>query len=233
MNQSTPFHRFIDLAHCDQMLVNGEKQKKILLTHLLKIAQQKQHEQHVIELAQKKIHNARKERDSLDLQLASLRSLAQKTEKKLESVSSPREYTVLEKELQACREKSELLEDQLIAQWDVIEQAEKEFQEIERTAQKNISSLNDQETDYLNQQNAVEDMLTQLRTKRVGMEDGLPEEWITQYKALKENVENPAVEVRSNVCSGCFYILPVYLLGSLKRHVLVPCPHCKRILYQS
>jgi predicted nucleic acid-binding Zn-ribbon protein len=228
---STPFHKFIELVQFDSTIRSLHKQVVSLEQLLTDFIAQLEKKRLGLEKSQDWHHELVKQRDRLDLELASLSHEKNTKERRLAAAASPREYGSLQNELKTCEERTQITEESLVDLWDQIEQ-NAQLLEIANQQYKNESKelLADQAV-AKSQLLATEQKLTELIGSRATKLVAIPVEWIENYTAMLDRVDNPVVQAVGNSCSGCFYQIPVPLLAELSRHVFVSCPSCHRLLY--
>ena len=56
-------------------------------------------------------------------------------------------------------------------------------------------------------------------------------EMLEKFLTMKQSLENPVVPVEKNACSACGHTINVQDLVSIRKHKLVACQNCFRLLY--
>lgn len=228
---STPFHKFIDLVHFDQNIITLSKKRDSANNLLQKLSEQKNAEKHKLDTVKQIFHDFLKKRDATELEIASLGHLKVKTEKRLASVANPREYASLQIELETCLTHMDEQEAVLVGLWDAIEQAEENVQQAEKKCASSVKNIEQQIETAQVEYNSCEQELALLSGQRDDKCADIPAEWLSNYRAMQERVPNPVVPVKDAFCTGCFNKVPMSMLDKLRRHVLVACQNCHRILY--
>ena len=70
-----------------------------------------------------------------------------------------------------------------------------------------------------------------LKAERKQIETEVDPELLGQYKIMKEKIDNPVVPLARGSCSACFTLVSQPELIEAKRHKLITCKGCYRLLY--
>ena len=157
-----------------------------------------------------------------------------KSEAKLSSVKTNKEYQAFLKEIDDIKEKNSKLEDDMIEFLDRIEEAENtlnakkaEYSELQ-TRLNNEKETIQKETEEGKRQ--LESLGAQLKTTAAGIDAGLLATY-NKVKALQNNAI-AIVAVTDAVCQGCNMNIPPQMYNELQRgDSLKKCPICDRIIY--
>jgi len=157
-----------------------------------------------------------------------------KSEAKLSSVKTNKEYQAFLKEIDDIKEKNSKLEDDMIDFLDRIEAAENtlntkmaEYSELQ-TRLNNEKETIQKETEEGKRQ--LEDLDAQLKTVAAGIDAALLATY-NKVKALQNNAIG-IVAVTDAVCQGCNMNIPPQMYNELQRgDSLKKCPICDRIIY--
>jgi len=157
-----------------------------------------------------------------------------KSEAKLSSVKTNKEYQAFLKEIDDLKEKNSKLEDDMIEFLDLIEEAENtlnsklaEYSELQ-TRLNNERETIQKETEEGKRQ--LENLDAQLKTVSVGI-DAILLATYNKVKSLQSNAIG-IVAVTDAVCQGCNMNIPPQMYNELQRgDSLKKCPICDRIIY--
>jgi predicted nucleic acid-binding Zn-ribbon protein len=157
-----------------------------------------------------------------------------KSEAKLSSVKTNKEYQAFLKEIDDIKEKNSKLEDDMIDFLDRIEEAENtlnakkaEYSELQ-TRLNNEKETIQKETEEGKRQ--LEDLDEQFKTVAAGIDAALLATY-NKVKALQNNAIG-IVAVTDAVCQGCNMNIPPQMYNELQRgDGLKKCPICDRIIY--
>jgi len=157
-----------------------------------------------------------------------------KSEAKLSSVKTNKEYQASLKEIDDIKEKNSKLEDEMIQFLDRIEEAENllkakmtEYSELQTQMhiEKEIIQKETDEGKLL-----LADLDVQWKTVSSGIDSDL----LAIYNRVKSNQSNAIgiVAVTDAVCQGCHMNIPPQMYNELQRGgSLKKCPICERIIY--
>lgn len=157
-----------------------------------------------------------------------------KSEAKLSSVKTNKEYQAFLKEIDDIKEKNSKLEDDMIDFLDRIEAAENtlntkmaEYSELQTRLNVEKETIQ-KETEEGKRQ--LEDLDAQLKTVAAGIDGALLATY-NKVKALQNNAIG-IVAVIDAVCQGCNMNIPPQMYNELQRgDSLKKCPICDRIIY--
>jgi predicted nucleic acid-binding Zn-ribbon protein len=157
-----------------------------------------------------------------------------KSEAKLSSVKTNKEYQASLKEIDELKEKNSKFEDDMIEFLDRIEEAEKllkakmtEYAELQ-TRMNIEKEIIQKETEEGRRK--LENLEAQWKTVSASIDAGL----FATYNQVKSNQSNAIgiVAVINAVCQGCNMNIPAQMYNELQRgDSLRKCPICERIIY--
>lgn len=156
-----------------------------------------------------------------------------KSREKLRSVKNNKEYQSILKEIEDIQAKNSMIEDEMIACLDQMDEAENTFQ------------ARQSELVMFKQQVAVENIaiekeaqqgrqrLSELEADIKKISSKVDPELLKKYMLVKEQVKGTAIApVNDAVCQGCNLNIPPQMYNELQRgDRMTLCPHCQRILY--
>ena len=157
-----------------------------------------------------------------------------KSEAKLHSVKTNKEYQSSLKEIDDLKEKNSKLEDEMIEFLERIEEADK----VLKTKMAAYSALKTEiqtEKETI-QREAQEERhkLDKLNDQWKTLSESIDAELLDTFNRIKANQTNKIgiVAVSSSVCQGCHMNIPPQLYNELQRgDKLQRCPICERIIY--
>jgi predicted nucleic acid-binding Zn-ribbon protein len=157
-----------------------------------------------------------------------------KSEAKLSSVKTNKEYQSSLKEIDDIKKKNSSLEDDMIEFLDRIEEAENalktkmtEYSELEAQLQREKETIT-KEIEEGNHQ--LEKLEAEWQTTTAGIDAALLETY-NQVKATQSNAVG-IVAVMDAVCQGCYMNIPPQMYNELQRgDQLTKCPICQRLIY--
>jgi predicted nucleic acid-binding Zn-ribbon protein len=157
-----------------------------------------------------------------------------KSEAKLSSVKTNKEYQASLKEIDELKEKNSKFEDDMIEFLDRIEEAENALKE-KMTEYSELQTRMNTENEIIQKETEegrlkLENLEAQWKTVSAGIDAGL----FATYNQVKSNQNNAIgiVAVIDAVCQGCYMNIPAQMYNELQRgDSLKRCPICQRIIY--
>jgi predicted nucleic acid-binding Zn-ribbon protein len=157
-----------------------------------------------------------------------------KSEAKLNSVKTNKEYQSSLKEIDDLKEKNSKLEDEMIEFLEGIEEADK-------VLKTKIAAYSALETEIQTEKETIQKeaqeerhQLDKLNAQRKTLSESIDAELLDTFNRIKANQANKIgiVAVSSSVCQGCHMNIPPQLYNELQRgDKLQRCPICERIIY--
>jgi predicted nucleic acid-binding Zn-ribbon protein len=226
-----PFLVFVDFVESDRLYAAAVQKNARYMQEMMAIQNNIAAKEEQINQLRTRVHAIKKEVDAQDLEVRALRSQEHEKQIKLALVTVPREYLSLQQELKLLGQKIDTYENNLMQKWqdfeDLNQQLAQHKEQFEQERQKLSVVLREKE-----QILAVLDReIEQLAQERELKEQQLLPEWRETYHVMKERVPNPAVPVVAGACSACFYPLSPNDLTAIRRHKIVQCKDCYRLLY--
>jgi predicted nucleic acid-binding Zn-ribbon protein len=229
--QEHPFQSFIDLITLDQEIVATEQSLLAIDNEIAALIAQEKTVHAELEAQKKKMLDARKAVDALELELKTLDGQEKQKKDRLDNVVDHKQYQSLKNEIDAIKNKQHLLEDRLMQDWNVLEVAQKEYTLIEKDHPDKVAAIQQQ----ISQKNdAIAELEKQLEHKieqRPVKEQLVPSEWIEKYGMMRARVSDPVVSVQRGACSACFSTLTEQDLLLVRRRKMLQCKSCFRLLY--
>jgi len=173
----------------------------------------------------------KKEKESL---LADKEKAIEKHSMELNTVKSNDTYKALLLEIEKAQADKNILEDELLALMEKVDEesakiktAENEFQKFEENIKKEI-------TDIKNNANKLKEEAIALENKREEHKLKVSKSVLSHYERLKEGRDGRGLAiVDGESCGGCGMVLRTQLINqALKGQELVFCDNCSRILFK-
>ncbi|MDR0399139.1 MAG: C4-type zinc ribbon domain-containing protein [Endomicrobium sp.] len=173
----------------------------------------------------------KKEKESL---LADKEKAIEKHSMELNTVKSNDTYKALLLEIEKAKADKNILEDELLALMEKVDEesakiktAENEFQKFEENIKKEI-------TDIKNNANKLKEEAIALENKREEHKLKVSKSVLSHYERLKEGRDGRGLAiVDGESCGGCGMVLRTQLINqALKGQDLVFCDNCSRILFK-
>jgi len=226
-----PFQKFIDLIQFDRETQVLHQNNNKLKEEIANLELAKNRLLHSLEEGKKNVLSLKKKVDELELSMKELDSMETEKKKRLEEVSGPREYKSIQSELAAVNKKQHNLEQELVDLWNKYELAQKQSETQQSESVQKLQELDSSIDQQNNELSQVNQKIEGREQEREGLKKGIPEEWLDSYSTMRRQVTNPVVPVVGDSCSACFYPVSAQVVLELKRHKLLPCRSCYRLLY--
>jgi uncharacterized protein len=158
----------------------------------------------------------------------------QKSQDKLRSVKTNKEYQSSLKEIEDIKAKNSKIEDEMLEFLERIEGAEKDLSERKQRYSQIVEDTN-REKDSINQDNEqCKQKLAQLESDRNVVRDTLDGAILDIFNRVKAKQSDAVAiaQVKDAVCQGCNLNIPPQMYIELQhRNSLKNCPSCERIIY--
>jgi predicted nucleic acid-binding Zn-ribbon protein len=226
-----PFKLFLGLVAFDNAIRDSEhkihklqEKKEALLQHkdqlLNVVAQLKQQENAV-----------RKEVDMHELHMKELDDKERQKKRHLDEINTPKEYTIVKREIEAIKREQHDQEQALMQVWNALESVHKTFEVKQQELTSVLAEVDVQVAALVEQERQLQSEHDHKMSEREQLLAGIPQDWLEKYRAMQSRVTDPVVPVQQGSCSACFYDITEQKLLALKRHALLQCEGCYRFLY--
>jgi hypothetical protein len=226
-----PFFTFLAFVTQDAALVQGQKQiAQLSFKRQATVADLKKLED-TLEDARQKAHGAKKNLDAQELEIKVVRERQRSLKNKLDSSSSPKEYFSLETELKTIASEIDTQENRLFELFETYEELEKKMGEIDFQVVTARAATRQELAEIDQQLSAAQHEFEEHTGIYTELKHHVNPEMLEKFLSMKEMIENPVVPVEKNACSACFNSISAQDLISIRKHKLVSCQNCFRLLY--
>lgn len=155
------------------------------------------------------------------------------SEKKMDSITTQREYEALDKEISDAQEIEQRIRRELLKE-------EKNLEELKKTLERDEGLIQLQTTDMESEKEKIneevsqrKDQLSQLEQEETSITPGMDEEILFKFERIIRNKAGLGiVPVQGQVCKGCHMILPGQFVNDVRDEKgILFCPYCSRILF--
>ncbi len=160
--------------------------------------------------------------------------MIQKSQEKLRSVKTNKEYQSSLKEIEDIKSKNSKIEDEMLEFLERIESAESELNERRDAYSKIVDETNREKVSIEKDGDQCKQKLVGLESDRNAVMDLLDSTILDIFYRVKaKQPDSVAIaEVKDAVCQGCNLNIPPQLYIELQhRNSLKNCPSCERIIY--
>lgn len=228
---TSPFDAFIRLVEFDQEMkqLGFQIDKEAILVsqmHMQKVMLANE-----LEHIKQSVYDMQKAVDAKELDMKVLDERAAALKHKLDTISNPKEYNSLRKELDAVHAQQHGLEDALVNAWHQLEVAQRVMQQQSESIAQALEKVDAEIAAKDTEIKQLQETLVAQRAERIDRLTTIPAEWLEKYEGMYTRVNDPAVPVVDGACSGCFYSVSNQDVARLKRRALLQCNSCYRFLY--
>ncbi len=180
------------------------------------------------------IEEFNKQYRALEADLQQNISKIEKSQEKLRSVKTNKEYQSSLKEIDDIKSANSSLEDEMLELLDKIEKAEKTLNDRKQNYDEIVDESNQEKDAIQRDAQKREEKLVELESDRVATAAELDAGLLEVFNRVKaKQIDRVAiVAVRNAVCLGCNMNIPPQIYNELQRcDSLKYCPSCERIIY--
>jgi hypothetical protein len=177
---------------------------------------------------------AKDELKSLRIQYEDMVTMRENSEKKMELITTQREFEALEKEIKDASEKEQMLLKQLHAK-------EQQVQEMDAQLTEKESLLKLQQREVGTESSKIEGLMADKKAQCADVEkqclafiDGdINQDLYDKFSVIVKNKHGKGiVPIHGLVCQGCHIMLPIQFVNDVRVAKKISfCPYCSRILY--
>jgi len=170
---------------------------------------------------------------NLKKELAEAEMLREDSEKKMDIISTQREYEALEKEIKSATEKEQFFRRE-------IQKEERNLEEMSAQLKKDEEMIAAEEDELVEEDNKIraesDEKHVQLNTlveEEKSIIPGMDEDILFKFERIIKNKSGLGiVPVTNGVCTGCHMMLPGQFVNEVRTgEGILFCPYCSRILF--
>jgi uncharacterized protein len=154
-------------------------------------------------------------------------------QKRLREVTSAKEYSAVEREVESFKKAAEQIEEELLHLLEVVESTEKSIHEKEDKIVHLREGIASDEAEAEQQLNALDTKIGALNSRQEEARGEVSRRVLHKYDFIRSRRPGLAVvAAKEGHCEGCFMALPPQQFIEIQRgETLEVCPSCNRILY--
>lgn len=223
----------IRLQECDNRIKKMEARKK---RGPLKIKQlEEEFDTLSAEFQEKynKLEALKKEKRKMEQDIQDYENREAKSQVKLGSIKSNKEYTAVLKEIEGMKKERTLAEDNLLRIMEEMEVLEEDYRKDQKEQAELKEKLDADKDEVQNELESLDKQLVALEKKKKELCEEMDQELLKNYNFLKERKGGLAIgSVIQGVCQSCHMEIPPQKFNELIRgHSLMTCPNCNRLCY--
>ncbi len=156
-------------------------------------------------------------------------------EKRMDVISTQREYEALEKEIKDATEKEQKLRRDIQREERALEDMLNSLQREEQMISQQEEELKVEQDKNDAEKQSKEELLKSLESEEESVVPGMNEEILFKFERIIRNKSGLGiVPVKAGICTGCHMILPGQFVNDVRKgEEILFCPYCSRILFYS
>ena len=180
-----------------------------------------------------KLDSLEKERRVLEKDVQDIDSKAAKSQEKLNSIKSNKEYTAALKEIADIEKEKGKKEDKILQMMEEIESLKVECNEVKGEQDKLKEEFEAEKKEIQKELLELDKEVEELMTQRTGYNDAVDQRILKTYDLLRDKRAGVAISsVVGGICQGCHLEIPPQKFNELQRcDDMMSCPHCNRLIY--
>ncbi len=226
----------IKLQECD-LKINSIQQKKKRLPEKIELLSKKMNEvKQELENDLAHLNALKKERREIEIEIDDMEEKIRKSNEKLSSIKTNKEYRAALKEIDELEEQKSQLEDRLLEIMETIEKAEKKHKLMQEEIKQKEEEFEKEKKKILAEEKVLDSEIEKLKKYRQELCDKISKidkALLQKYDFLRARKGGIAISpVIRGVCQTCHLGIPPQKFNELiKGDSLMTCPHCMRIIY--
>ena len=158
-----------------------------------------------------------------------------KLQARLNLVTKPKEYSVLQKELEEMKRTNKHREEEVLKLLAAMEEFQESVREEEERCEQLRQKLEEERKVVEKRSVEIDEALKGIEAVAKEMEKDIPRPVLSKYRRIQGAWKGLAVvevDVKNGSCGGCHRQIPPQLFNVLLRQeTLEQCPHCQRFIF--
>ena len=147
-------------------------------------------------------------------------------------VKNPKELTDIQQEIDFLGKRRSLLEDEVLNEMILLEEAESEYESANSELEEIESYWRQEQVDLQQEKESLAVELVEVLESRKHQVSSIGSDALTAYENTKKFAGETAVVVlRNDRCQGCQVRVPENLIKGVDEGQLIECDSCGRLLY--
>jgi predicted nucleic acid-binding Zn-ribbon protein len=190
------------------------------------------HREGELEQARAALKNLRKEADAKQLQLKSNEAKIKDLKGKLNAAATNKEYQILKDQIAADQMANSVLEDEILEEFEQIEQFQPKIAEAEQTLAGARQRSEQVHADVGKQQPLIQADIDRLEAELATAEAELPPLVNEVYqRTVRQRGEDALATLEDGACGGCHQQVPLNIQAEVRLSHPMFCRSCGRLLY--
>jgi predicted nucleic acid-binding Zn-ribbon protein len=231
MNAINPFEALVLLATLDKKLIDSQRSIDLLTKKSEEIEATLNTHARDLQEKEKALNHIKKELNTAETELKSVLNSLIKKKNQLDISSSSKEYQSLYQDISDLEPKKNVLEERVLSLMDSNEETQAAYAAALVIYEKNTVSIAQEKQKVLDEIASLQNQIVTFSKEAPDLYQQLNPMVLASYLKMKENAANPAVEVIEARCTGCYYPVSSQDLAELRKHKILACKDCYRLLY--
>ncbi|MBU0934626.1 MAG: nucleic acid-binding protein [Spirochaetes bacterium] len=156
-----------------------------------------------------------------------------KSEQQMDSISSPREFEALNKEITEAGLKEDRLRKEFKASDEALKEAVSELNSTQMLISSQESEVTEKRNRIQSEESTMSQRINELKNLEAEITSSIDREIIFKFeRIIKSKQSLGIVSVKGSVCTGCSMILPAQFVNEVRQgNKVVFCPYCSRVLF--
>lgn len=169
----------------------------------------------------------------LRAELAEVVMHKEKSEQQMDSISNPREFEALNKEITEAGLKEDQLRKDLKREEENLQEAQTDVKASETLITSQEEEIEQKRTRIRNDETSMKLRVSKLKTAEAETTTEIDPDVVFKFERIIKSKQGVGiVPVKGVVCSGCSMILPAQFVNEVRQSdKIVFCPYCSRVLY--
>jgi len=157
----------------------------------------------------------------------------EKSEQQMDSISSPREFEALNKEITEAGQREDQFRKELKREEENFKEAEEELKAAVTLIEAQEQEIAEKRARIKNEESDMNARVKKLRAEETKITNGIDSEVVFKFERIIRSKQGIGiVPVRGTICSGCSMILPAEFVNEVRQsNKITFCPYCSRVLY--
>ncbi|RLB26794.1 MAG: hypothetical protein DRG71_01315 [Deltaproteobacteria bacterium] len=223
----------IALQNCDRRIEETSKKRDECPIRMASLDNEVRKAEASMNELEEKLEAVKKERRQVERDIEDLEARKKKSQAKLSSVSTNKEYRAALKEIEELDRNRSLFEDKALELMEQVEQLEDEIGAAAKGLEELKKRTEADKRAIQQEMKNLDECLDDLVKEREQLCAKVDRELLSRYNMLRERRGGLAVSpVISGVCQTCHMGIPPQKFNELIRgDSLMSCPNCQRIIY--
>lgn len=223
----------ISLQACDSRIREVQKEMEQGPVRVRQLEEELARSESRVEADLEQLEETKRRRRQLEREIDDLDSRIAKSNSKLFSIKSNKEYTAALKEIEEVGREKSLLEDSVLEMMEQIEEMEKSVAASRQEMEEVKKRVQQGKEEVLARQKTLQEELGILESEREVLCGSIDQTLLKRYDFIREHRGGLAVSsVVKGVCLACHIGIPPQKFNELIRgDELMECPNCNRIIY--